>query len=70
MLQDEGALLASVQRGPDYDISSYATRLRYILERKRQQTEELLAQVTKFQEHLAVEEQVSAKMDAKAMRLV
>jgi hypothetical protein len=72
LLQDEGTLLASVQGrdGVDYDIGDYAARLRSILERKLATTQALLERVGTFQHHLAVEEEMSSKLDASKMRIL
>ena len=69
LLQTEGNLLAGVQASGDvdYDISAYASRLRSILERKMATTAELLQRVVKFQNHLAIEEEVSRKIDEHTM---
>ncbi len=71
MLQEEGQLLSSVQGrdGVDYEIGAYASTLRALLERKLAATRDLLSRVTTFQQHLAIEEEVSSKINAKAMRV-
>ena len=67
LLQDEGRLLAALQSGePDVDFGLYASRLRGLLETKVATAQALLERVAAFQQHLAIEEQVSAKLDASA----
>jgi hypothetical protein len=56
--------------GVDYDIGDYAARLRSILERKLATTQALLERVGTFQHHLAVEEEMSSKLDASKMRIL
>lgn len=70
LLQHEGTLLASVQgrESVDYDIGSYAKQLRNILEKKLHRTHALLEKVKTFQSHLALEEEVSKKVDASTLR--
>jgi hypothetical protein len=69
-LAEEGRLLSSVQgrNGVDYDIGEYARSLRAVLERKLAATAALLDRVKTFQRHLAVEEEVSRKVDASTLR--
>ena len=60
-------LLAALQSGePDVDFGLYASRLRGLLETKVATAQALLERVAAFQQHLAIEEQVSAKLDASA----
>ncbi len=56
--------------GVDYDIGAYAGRLRAILERKVATTAALLERVVTFQRHLAIEEEVSKKVEQGAMSRV
>ncbi len=69
-LQEEGRILAAVQgqEGVDYDIGAYASKLRHILERKLATTKGLLKRLATFQRHLAIEEEVSKKVDASTLR--
>ncbi len=66
----EGSLIALVQgrKGVDYDIGVYAKGLREVLERKQAMTAALLEKLDTFQAHLAIEEEMSKKIDAHTLR--
>jgi hypothetical protein len=67
LLQQEGSLLGALQRPePDVDFGEYARRLRELLETKVATAQALLKRVEAFQLHLAIEEEVSARIDASA----
>ena len=66
LLTEEGNLLAKVQGEDvvDYDIDIYAERLDGILERKIKMYTDLQKNLKRFRNHLAEEEELSAKLEA------